>query len=52
MRKVLNFCLIMLLLFSEPLKAQNKFALVVGINKYFDAPGKLNAHSLKGCVND
>jgi hypothetical protein len=52
MRKVLIFCLIILLLFSDTLKAQNKFALVVGINKYFDAPGQLNAHSLRGCVND
>ncbi len=52
MHKVLNFCLITLLLFSGTLKAQNKYALVVGINKYFDAPGKLNAHSLRGSVND
>jgi len=52
MRKLSNFWLILILLYSGTLKAQNKFALVVGINKYFDAPGKLNAHSLKGCVND
>ena len=52
MRKVSNFWLILILLFSGTLKAQNKYALLVGINKYFDAPGKLNAHSLRGSVND
>ncbi len=52
MHKVLKICLITGLLFCGSLQAQNKFALVVGINKYFDAPGKLNAHSLRGSVND
>jgi hypothetical protein len=41
-----------ILLFSQPLHAQKKYALLVGINEYYDAPGKLYLHSLQGCVND
>jgi hypothetical protein len=32
--------------------AQQKYALLVGINNYYDAPGVVNYHSLHGCVND
>src|SRR5688572_5816060 len=32
--------------------AQNKYALLVGINDYYDAPGVKSGHSLQGCVND
>ncbi len=33
-------------------KAQQKYALLVGINNYYDWPGVVNDHSLHGCVND
>ncbi|RZK65387.1 MAG: caspase family protein [Pedobacter sp.] len=33
--------------------AQNKYAVIVGINEYYDKPGvKSTEYSLKGCVND
>ncbi len=33
--------------------AQNKYAVIVGINNYYEQPGVLSGqHSLKGCVND
>lgn len=32
--------------------AQNKYALVVGINDYYSQPNVKSIHSLKGCVND
>ncbi|KQS41262.1 caspase family protein [Pedobacter sp. Leaf194] len=33
--------------------AQNKYAVIVGINEYYDKPGVKSAkYSLKGCVND
>lgn len=33
--------------------AQNKYAVIVGINEYYDKPGiKSSEYGLKGCVND
>lgn len=32
--------------------AQNKYALVIGINDYYREPTIKSSHSLKGCVND
>lgn len=37
---------------GEQTKAQNKYAVIVGVNEYYTAPGILSDHSLKGCVND
>lgn len=37
---------------TKPLQAQNKYAIIIGINDYYDKPGVLSVHSLKGCVND
>jgi len=53
MRKFL--IIIIFFIFFLPLNgiAQNKYAVVIGINEYFDAPGvKSSRHNLKGCVND
>ncbi|MFC4209991.1 caspase family protein [Pedobacter lithocola] len=46
--------LFLLLFFSSLLSfSQNKYAVIVGINEYYDKPGvKSNEYSLKGCVND
>ena len=33
-------------------KAQNKYAVIVGINEYYKSPGVLSEYALKGCVND
>ena len=33
-------------------KAQNKYALLIGINDYYSQPGVRHPHSLEGCVND
>ena len=52
MPRSLTYWLIAILLFSQSLQAQKKYALVIGINDYYDAPGKLYEKSLKGCVND
>lgn len=32
--------------------AQKKYALLVGINNYYEQPGKISSESLKGSVND
>ncbi len=32
--------------------AQQKYALLIGINRYYDAPGILHSSILQGCVND
>lgn len=34
------------------LKAQNKYALIIGINDYYEVPGIKSAESLNGSVND
>lgn len=53
---MLKFLLLILLGFTgafvSSVRAQNKYALLVGINDYYSAPGLKDPHSLKGCVND
>ena len=40
-------------LFSScALQAQNKYAVLVGINDYYQSPGVMHPSSLHGCVND
>lgn len=51
MHKVL-YLLLFIFLLSSTTYAQNKYAVIVGINDYFDAPGVKNPKSLHGCVND
>jgi len=42
-----------LFFYALPGFAQNKYAVIVGINEYYDKPGvKSSEYSLKGCVND
>jgi hypothetical protein len=53
MRKLLQVSLTLLIYCNSfYLYAQQKFALVVGINKYYDKPGVLHNTLLHGCVND
>ncbi len=42
------------LLYAVPffLHAQQKYAVIVGVNDYYDAPGVKSPYSLSGCVND
>jgi len=40
------------ILFFGQLFAQKKYALIVGINQYYDQPGVLHGSRLRGCVND
>src|SRR5258708_32176221 len=53
MHKVLKL-LLSIFFYSAPifLNAQNKYAVLLAVNDYYDAPGKKNDHSLKGCIND
>ena len=32
--------------------AQERYAVLVGVNDYYDDPATKNPHSLQGCVND
>lgn len=41
-----------LILFTLALMAQNKYALLIGINDYYEVPGVKSVESLKGSVND
>ncbi len=53
MRKTLQF--ILLFVFCLPMLiaySQSKYAIVIGINSYYNAPGQLSPFCLKGCVND
>jgi|GEM_PF-913205 len=53
MHKVLKIWLIAFsLLQQQPLFAQEKYAVLVGVDEYTDAPGHVSPSSLKGCVND
>lgn len=38
--------------YSCSLQAQKKYALLIGINDYYEQPGVKSSHSLKGCVSD
>jgi hypothetical protein len=40
------------LLLKGNVKAQNKYAVIVGINDYYETTTKKSVYSLKGCVND
>jgi hypothetical protein len=40
------------LLLKGNVKAQNKYAVIVGINDYYETSTKKSVYSLKGCVND
>lgn len=33
-------------------RSQNKYAVIAGVNEYYDEPSKPGYHSLHGCVND
>lgn len=53
MRKILQFIWLSLFCLSSLISAaQNKYAIIVGINNYYEAPDKLSQFCLKGCVND
>jgi hypothetical protein len=53
MHKVLKLLLLALFyLVSSTIHGQNKYALLIGINDYYDKPGVKNSASLTGCVND
>ena len=53
MRKVLKL-LLLVLVYSQPtlINAQNKYAVLVAVNDYYESPGVKHPHSLHGCVND
>jgi hypothetical protein len=53
MHKVSKIWLIAFLFFTTTsLCAQNKYAVIIGIDDYYDAPGVKSYNSLNGCVND
>ncbi|MDB5250091.1 MAG: caspase family protein [Segetibacter sp.] len=53
MRKILKLILIVVFYSTvKPLVAQNKYALLVAVNDYYEKPNVKSSHSLKGCVND
>ncbi len=53
MRKTLQFIWLSLFCLSSLIStAQNKYAIIVGINNYYQAPNQLSQFCLKGCVND
>ncbi len=53
MHKTLQFKLLFAFcLAAAALHAQTKYAIIVGINNYYEAPNKLSQYCLKGCVND
>jgi hypothetical protein len=43
---------ILFCLAAMAISAQQKYALLVGINKYYDKPGVLHGSQLQGCVDD
>ena len=52
MHKVLKLVLFFLIYYSSVVNAQNKYAVLLAVNDYYDAPGQKSDHSLKGCIND
>lgn len=53
MKKVIQFLFFFsFFMFSVQIFAQKKYALVIGINRYYDKPGVLHGSVLRGCVND
>jgi hypothetical protein len=52
-KKLKQWVLVALIAFHFfAVSAQEKYALLVGINNYYIAPGVLSGHCLRGCVND
>lgn len=53
MKNFLQFLLFFSLLsFSTKISAQKKYAILIGIDQYYDKPGVPRASKLRGCVND
>lgn len=53
MCKVLKFTLIVVFYsIITNVSAQNKYALLVAVNNYYEKPGVRSSRSLRGCVND
>lgn len=53
MNKILKLILFSILIFISTFShSQKKYAVVVGINMYYDSPGKIYNSVLRGCVND
>src|SRR5437868_6775705 len=53
MHKVLKLILFLgICCHHTPAGAQKKYAVVIGVDDYFDRPGVKHSHSLSGCVND
>ncbi|MGM9477659.1 caspase family protein [Pedobacter sp. GSP4] len=53
MRKFLIIIAFFIFYLPKHILAQNRYAVIIGINEYYDAPGiKSSRHNLKGCVND
>lgn len=53
MKNLLQFLLFFsVFIFSTPIFSQNKYAIIIGINKYYSSPGVLHKTQLRGCVND
>ncbi|TXH20538.1 MAG: caspase family protein [Chitinophagaceae bacterium] len=53
MKNLLQFLLFFsVFLYSTPIFSQNKYALLIGINKYYSSPNVLHTKQLRGCVND
>lgn len=47
---IISFFILLLSVIN--VKAQNKYAVIVGINDYYETTAKKSVYSLKGCVND
>ncbi|GAA4752795.1 caspase family protein [Flavisolibacter ginsenosidimutans] len=52
MHKALKLIVAVCCLCQTFVHAQNQYAVLVGINDYYQAPGVKHEHSLHGCVND
>jgi len=53
MHKTLKLLIVLpLCLLFNTLHAQKKYAVIVGINKYYVAPGVVHRSVLRGCIND
>jgi len=51
-KKPITVLLVLISFLTFNVHAQQKYALIVGINKYYDKPGVLHHTLLQGCVND
>ncbi len=53
MHKILKFILLIYFYASAiSLNAQNKYAVLLAVNNYYENPGVISPHSLHGCIND